>query len=104
LHNERSCPEKLQTHTHEFEASTMLAEQDDERHNHRFAGVTSQAIRVPGGHIVNALYFSKVIKARTGISPSHYRKNANINESLKAYLYFRILPTKPTHFLLVSLI
>lgn len=41
----------FQTHTHEFEASTKFADEDDDRHNHRFAGVTSEAIPIPGtGH------------------------------------------------------
>ena len=36
------CP--VQTHTHEFESSTKLAEEGGDRHNHRFAGVTSEVI------------------------------------------------------------
>ncbi|MFB7138104.1 YmaF family protein [Gottfriedia sp. NPDC056225] len=35
---------KPQTHVHEFVASTKLAEENDDRHNHRFAGVTSEVI------------------------------------------------------------
>jgi len=38
-----------QTHTHEFLGSTKLAEENDERHNHRFAGVTSEVIPLKGG-------------------------------------------------------
>ena len=38
-------------HTHEFEESTKLAETGDDRHNHRVAGVTSEPIAVPGGHV-----------------------------------------------------
>jgi hypothetical protein len=44
------CPEKRQTHTHEFEASTKLAEEGDDRHNHRFAGVTGEAIPIGYGN------------------------------------------------------
>ena len=45
------CPDGTQTHVHEFEGSTKLAEEGDDRHNHRFAGVTSQKIPQPcGGH------------------------------------------------------
>lgn len=46
------APEQtVQTHTHEFESSTKLAEEGDDRHNHRFAGVTSEMIPIPGdGH------------------------------------------------------
>ncbi|WP_088041474.1 YmaF family protein [Bacillus sp. EAC] len=36
--------QKAQTHVHEFLASTKLAEEGDDRHNHRFAGVTSEVI------------------------------------------------------------
>ncbi len=42
--------EGTQSHLHEFEGSVMLAEEGDDRHNHRFAGVTSQVILDPRGH------------------------------------------------------
>lgn len=35
---------RKQTHNHEFLGSTRFAEEGDDRHNHRFAGVTSEAI------------------------------------------------------------
>ncbi|OPX90298.1 MAG: YmaF family protein [Pelotomaculum sp. PtaB.Bin104] len=38
-----------QTHVHEFLGSTKLAEEGDDRHNHRFAGVTSEIILDPDG-------------------------------------------------------
>jgi hypothetical protein len=41
-----SDSETVQTHTHEFESSTKLAEENDDRHNHRFAGVTSEVIPI----------------------------------------------------------
>ena len=44
-----------QTHVHEFQASTKLAEENDERHNHRFAGVTSQVIPLSGGSHKHAI-------------------------------------------------
>ncbi|GIP36752.1 hypothetical protein J31TS4_00320 [Paenibacillus sp. J31TS4] len=40
-----------QRHVHEFEGSTKLAEAGPDRHNHRFAGVTGQAIRVGNSHV-----------------------------------------------------
>ncbi|MBW9158502.1 YmaF family protein [Clostridium tagluense] len=43
--------EKKQLHDHEFEGSTRLAELEDDPHNHRFAGVSSPAIPVRGGHV-----------------------------------------------------
>ena len=35
-----------QTHVHEFLGSTRLAEEDEDRHNHRFAGATGEKINV----------------------------------------------------------
>ena len=46
------------THTHEFISSTKLAGENDDRHNHRFTGVTSEVIPIKGGshkHIVSTL-------------------------------------------------
>ena len=40
-----------QTHVHEFLASTKLAEQGADRHNHRSAGVTGEVIPVGSSHI-----------------------------------------------------
>lgn len=45
-----------QTHTHEFESSTKLAEEGDDRHNHRFAGVTSEVIPLPGGNHKHVIF------------------------------------------------
>lgn len=45
-----------QTHTHEFTSSTKLAEEGDDRHNHRFAGVTSEVIPLPGGNHKHAIF------------------------------------------------
>lgn len=52
------CPleEDCQTHVHEFLGSTRLAEQGEDRHNHRFAGVTSEVIPIPGGGHRHALF------------------------------------------------
>ncbi|MCX7772703.1 MAG: YmaF family protein [Clostridia bacterium] len=36
-------------HVHEFEGSTQLAEENDERHNHRFAGVSGEAVPASNG-------------------------------------------------------
>ena len=65
---------KVQRHVHEFEGSTQLAEEGDDRHNHRFAGVTGQAIRVGKSHVheidlTNTDFFNhfhKLKKIRTG--------------------------------------
>ncbi|WP_315120124.1 YmaF family protein [uncultured Clostridium sp.] len=53
-YNHENCrpePSDCQTHTHEFLGSTRLAEQGEDRHNHRFAGVTSEAIPVGNSHV-----------------------------------------------------
>lgn len=44
-----NCEEEEMTHVHEFEESVKLAEEGDDRHNHRTAGVTGQAIPINGG-------------------------------------------------------
>ncbi|MBS5081123.1 MAG: YmaF family protein [Clostridiales bacterium] len=47
-----SCNNKcMQTHVHEVLGSVRLAELNEDPHNHRFAGVTEEIIKVPGGHI-----------------------------------------------------
>lgn len=43
------CYQK-QRHTHEFLGSTKLAEIQEDPHNHRFAGVTGEAIRYGRSH------------------------------------------------------
>lgn len=49
---ETPCPEKPQAHVHEFLGSVKLAELGTEDvHNHRFAGVSDEAVMVPGGHV-----------------------------------------------------
>lgn len=44
-----------QTHVHEFEGSTKLAETGADTHNHRFAGVTGEVVPRPNGRHVHAL-------------------------------------------------
>ncbi|MHB1420079.1 MAG: YmaF family protein [Bacillota bacterium] len=43
--------QNIQTHDHEFTGSTMLAEECDDRHNHRFASVSSQVITTDTSHV-----------------------------------------------------
>ena len=60
------------SHVHEFLGSTRLAELDEDPHNHRFAGVTGEAICVPGSHVHEIIartdFFDHfhVIKVTTG--------------------------------------
>jgi len=56
-----------QTHTHEFTASTELALRGDLRHNHRFAGVTSEAIPAGDSHIHK-------IKVNTTFDLNHFHQ------------------------------
>ncbi len=44
-----------QTHTHEFLGSTKLAPEGELRHNHRFSGVTSQAIPLRNGNHIHEI-------------------------------------------------
>ncbi len=46
---------ETQTHVHEFEQSVKLAEEGEDRHNHRVAGVTSEMIPIEGGGHVHAI-------------------------------------------------
>ena len=48
------CP-PMQTHTHEYEGSVKIAEKQEDPHNHRFAGVTGQAIPLPNGNHLHKL-------------------------------------------------
>jgi hypothetical protein len=45
------CCNNEQRHVHEFLGSTRLAELEEDPHNHRFAGVSGQAIPVKGSHV-----------------------------------------------------
>ncbi|MCK9861055.1 YmaF family protein [Paenibacillus sp. ATY16] len=50
--NKKAAPcYKVQRHVHEFQGSTQLAEEGNDRHNHRFAGVTGQAIPRGNSHV-----------------------------------------------------
>ena len=48
-HCEKCCDEERQTHVHEYGESVKLAEEGDDRHNHRVAGVTGEVIPINGG-------------------------------------------------------
>lgn len=43
--------DERQTHGHEFLGSTKLGEEKQDRHNHRFAGVSGQKIPFGKGHV-----------------------------------------------------
>lgn len=59
------CNDETQTHVHEVVGSVRLAELNEDPHNHRFAGVTSEVIPIPGGHIHRFL-------ARTDFYENHF--------------------------------
>ncbi len=50
-HKEDDCNCLSQHHVHEFEGSTMQSECGNNRHNHRFAGVSGPAIYKDCGHV-----------------------------------------------------
>jgi len=45
----------MQAHVHEFLGSTKIAEREEDPHNHRFAGVTGEAIPISGGSHIHKL-------------------------------------------------
>ncbi len=49
--SDRDDYKERQTHVHEFTGSTEFAEEGRDRHNHRFAGVTGEAIRYGKSHV-----------------------------------------------------
>ena len=49
--NYRNNSNEERRHVHEFLGSTKFAEEGCERHNHRFAGVTGEAIRYGNSHV-----------------------------------------------------
>jgi hypothetical protein len=48
-HHEKSG--NSQTHVHEYQGSTKIAEEEEDPHNHRFAGVTSEVIPKGNSHV-----------------------------------------------------
>jgi hypothetical protein len=70
---DKNCKEN-QTHVHEFLGSTKLAERGDDKHNHRFAGVTGQVIPRDNNHVhailINTDFFDHLheIKITTGLA------------------------------------
>lgn len=60
-------PREIQTHTHEFTASTELELKGNLRHNHRFAGVTGEAIPTGQSHIHR-------IKVNTTFNLGHFHE------------------------------
>lgn len=49
-HGKDPCHDE-QEHVHEFLGSTKIAEKSTDPHNHRFAGVTGEAIYCGGSHV-----------------------------------------------------
>lgn len=68
------APDTVQTHVHEFVASTKLAEEGNERHNHRFAGFTSEVIPKGDSHVhiimVNTDFFDHHHKVAIETGPA----------------------------------
>nr|WP_230576803.1 YmaF family protein [Bacillus rhizoplanae] len=67
-------PDTVQTHVHEFVASTKLAEEGNDRHNHRFAGFTSEVIPKGDNHVhiimVNTDFFDHHHKVAIETGPA----------------------------------
>lgn len=68
---DRSCPSACsaaQRHVHEFLGSAQLAELEEEPHNHRFAGVSGQAILTGNGQHIHR------VQTRTDFYENHYHE------------------------------
>lgn len=61
------CCNNEQRHVHEFLGSTRLAELEEDPHNHRFAGVSGEAIPVGSSHIHE-------IMTRTDFFEEHFHR------------------------------
>lgn len=68
IENEFENESQMQRHVHEFLGSTQIAEIRTDPHNHRFAGVSGQAIPIPGGNHVHQ------IRTRTDFYEDHFHK------------------------------
>jgi hypothetical protein len=55
--NRKPTPQGSQSHVHEFLGSTRIAGPPNREHNHRFAGVTSEAVPLPGGDPYNSIKY-----------------------------------------------
>ncbi len=62
------CPHKQQTHVHEFLGSVKIAEANIDPHNHRFAGVSGEAIPIGNNNHVHD------IKTRTDFYEDHFHE------------------------------
>ena len=70
---EYDCDYEYQLHVHEYLGSTRIAEAEEDPHNHRFCGVTGEAIPCKGSHVHKLLertdFYENhhhIIKATTG--------------------------------------
>lgn len=54
--NRKPTPQGSQSHVHEFLGSTRIAGPPNREHNHRFAGVTSEAVPLPGGDHIHVIF------------------------------------------------
>ena len=64
------CPpeQKVQRHVHEVQGSVMIAEREEDPHNHRFATVTGEAIPCGNGN-----HFHE-IKFKTDFYENHFHE------------------------------
>lgn len=73
-----------QTHVHEFQGSTKLAEMKKERHNHRFAGVSGQVIPFGNSHVhaifTNTDFFDDHLHEIGGISGPAIPVEGGVND------------------------
>lgn len=93
----------VQTHVHEFLGSTQLAVQGELRHNHRFAGVTSEEIPKGDSHVhailVNTdFFFNHFHELGVETGPAIPVGNDDLmKQNRKSYLIDTVIVDKTKH-------
>lgn len=81
-----------QSHVHEFIGSTELTGDGLMRHNHRFAGVTDEAIYVPGSHVhrlaARTDYFDHYHDIHVISGPATFLLDSDVKKSDRKHVHF----------------
>lgn len=81
-----------QAHVHEFSGSTELTEEGVARHNHRFAGISGEAIYVPGSHVhrlaARTDYFDHYHEFHVISGPATFLLDSEVKKSDRKHVHF----------------
>lgn len=81
-----------QSHVHEYIDSTGMTKDDREKHNHRFAGVSGEAIYVPGSHVhrieARTDFFDHFHDIRIITGPATFLLDRNARKSDRKHVHF----------------